>query len=121
MAWKREIFLFFVYSKLFSTSKPCQINFYKRILLHVIPVYILVHGVVTIKFSKLLFLDFRAYIVYFLYFTKEKKFKNYEKHLLLHLKCCFHSQNIQFIAIFPFLFTVSRFKRSDKTGIIMTL
>ena len=121
MAWKREIFLFFVYSKLFSTSKPCQINLYKRILLHVIPVYIIVHGVVNIKFPKLLFLDFTAYIVCFLYFTKGKKFKYYEKHFLFHLKCFFHSQNIQFTAIFSFLSTIYRFKRSDKTGIIMTL
>ena len=66
-------------------------------------------------------LQLKACVLYLLSFTEKKKhFKNYQKCFLFHLKSSFRSQGIQFFVIFLFLSTVSRFKESDETGIIMT-
>ena len=40
------------------------------------------------------------------------------KRVLFHLKNSFLSQNIQFFVFFPFLSTLSRYKRTDGSGIV---
>ena len=60
---------------------------------------------------KLVFSIFLYIYIYIYILLKTKHFKNHEKCFLFHLKCPFHSQDIQF---FSFLSTVSRFKGEMK-------
>ena len=39
-------------------------------------------------------------LMLFLYFTKRKNFKNYERFFLFHLKISFHTRDIQIFVIF---------------------
>ena len=52
------------------------------------------------------------------FFTKWYPFNNYVKCFLFHLKSSFHSQHIQIFVVFSFLYTLSRYRRTNGSGII---
>ena len=58
------------------------------------------------------------FFIKFLFFHHMVPFKNYEKCFLFHLKMYFRSRDIQIFVIFSFLSTLSRFKRTNESGII---
>ena len=60
----------------------------------------------------------RYFLSNFYFFTNSYLFKNYEKCFLFHLKGSFRSQDIQIFWFFPFLSTLSRFERTDGSGIV---
>ena len=61
----------------------------------------------------------KACVLYFLHFTKQYHFKNYEKWFLINLKSSFYLQDIQFFVVF--FLSLSQFPDSGETGIIITL
>ena len=85
-------------------------------ILWVIPIkmvnFINIEGSRAFNFTKSTYL--KACILYLLYFTKRKHFKNYEKWFLFHLKISFCSKDIYFFWFFSFLSTASRFKGQMK-------
>ena len=58
------------------------------------------------------------FFINFLFFHQIIAFQKFEKYFLLHLKSSFCTKDIQIFVIFPFLSTLSRFKRTNRSGII---
>ena len=70
------------------------------------------------KRSKIVKACVRYFSSNFYFFTKWSPFKNYKKRFLFHRKNSFRSWDIQIFVFFPFLSTLSRFKRANGSGII---
>ena len=75
-----------------------------------------------INFLMMFFYSLKVFVHYlffikFLFFQQMIALQKIE-FFLIHLKSSFHSQDIQFFVIFSFLSMLSRFKRTNGSGII---